>query len=74
MTDKPNLKAVSEEPTDPFDPAALRINAVADVDVEKILTAVPVRRPNRNEFFRVHPEFVTDTLVLEREDGLDRET
>ena len=72
-----NLKAVpADEPTDPFDPEALRVNALADVDVEKILTTVPVRRPNRNEFFRVHPDpkFVTDTLVLERQDGLDRET
>jgi hypothetical protein len=69
-----NLSAVSEEPSDPFDPEALRVNALADVDVEKILTAVPVRRPNRTEFFRVHPEYVTDTLVLERDDGLDRET
>ena len=76
MVDQSNLRAVSNEPTDPFDPEALRVNALADVDVEKILTAVPVRRPNRNEFFRVHPDpkFVTDTLVLEREDGLDRET
>ena len=73
-----NIHAVTgpegNEPVDPFDPDALRVNALADVDVEKILTTVPVRRPNRNEFFRVHPEFITDTLVLEREDGMDRET
>jgi hypothetical protein len=75
MTSKqPNLEVVSGQPADPFDPEALRVNALADVDVEKILSAVPVRRPNRNEFFRVHPEFVTNTLVLERQDGLDRET
>jgi hypothetical protein len=70
----PKLTAVPEEPSDPFDPEALRVNALADIDVEKILTAVPVRRPNRTEFFRVHPEYVTDTLVLERDDGLDHET
>jgi hypothetical protein len=73
-----NLAAVhdSDEPFDPYDPEKMRIDAVADVDVEKILTAVPVRKPNRNEFFRVNaePGYVTDTLVLERVDGLDRET
>ena len=73
---KANIHAVpgDPDPFDPFDPETLKVNALTDVDVEKILTAVPVRRPNRNEFFRVHPKFVTDTLVLEREDGLDRET
>jgi hypothetical protein len=74
MTDSSSLQAVPNEPVDPFDPETLRIGSLADVDVERVLTAVPVRRPNRSEFFRVHPEFVTDTLVLEREDGLDRET
>jgi hypothetical protein len=76
----PSLPEDGQDPdtakADPFDPEALRVNALADVDVEKILTAVPVRRPGRNEFFRVHPDpkFVTDTLVLEREDGMNRET
>ncbi|MFW6034537.1 MAG: hypothetical protein ACOC9R_05310 [bacterium] len=74
MVDQPDLHAVSDEAADPFDPEALRQGALADVDVEKVLTAVPVRRPNRTEFFRVHREWVTDTLVLERQDGLDRET
>jgi hypothetical protein len=74
MADRPNLKSLSGESPDPFDPATLRVDALADVDVEKILTAVPVRRPNRTEFFRIHPEYVTDTLVLEYVDGLDRET
>jgi hypothetical protein len=74
MTDNSPLQAVPNESIDPFDPETLRIGSLADVDVERVLTAVPVRRPNRTEFFRVHPESVTDTLVLEREDGLDRET
>lgn len=74
MTDKPNLKAVSEEPTDPFDPEALRVGALADIEVERVLTTVPVRRPSRAEFFRAHREWVVDMLVLEREDGMDRET
>lgn len=78
MVSRNNLKTVEEggEPIDPFDPESLRVNAIAgEVDVEKMLTTVPVRRPRRNEFFRVHadPKFVTDALVLERQDGLDHE-
>jgi hypothetical protein len=58
---------------DPFDPETLRLNAGADVNIEKVLTAVPVRKPKRTEFVRVHPDYVQDALVLEREDGLDKE-
>jgi hypothetical protein len=41
----------------PFDPAALRLDqSYADtVGVKKILTTVPVRKPNRQDFVRVHP-------------------
>lgn len=73
--DKPNLKAVvSDGPADPFDPETLRVGALADIEVERVLTTVPVRRPSRTEFFRIHREHVVDMLVLEREDGMDRET
>ena len=41
---------------DPFDPQAIIINAMADVNVETVLTAVPVRKPKRTEFVRVHPD------------------
>jgi hypothetical protein len=42
----------------PFDPAALRLDqSYADtVGVKKLLTTVPVRRPNRQDFVRVHPD------------------
>ena len=42
----------------PFDPAALRLDqAYADnVGVKKLLTTVPVRKPNRQDFVRVHPD------------------
>src|SRR5437660_11017873 len=48
MTDSPN----------PFDPAALRLDqSYADtVGVKKLLTTVPVRKPNRQDFVRVHPD------------------
>jgi len=41
----------------PFDPAALRLDqSFADtVGVKKVLTTVPVRKPNRQDFVRVHP-------------------
>jgi hypothetical protein len=58
----------------PFDLDALREAPDLDIDVEKILTTVPVRRPGKNEFFRVHPgdDYVIDGYVLEHESELDR--
>jgi hypothetical protein len=68
--------AVPDGPTDPFDPAALRVSADMEIATEKVLTAVPVRKPRRDEFFRVHPgeEFTIDVLAVERDDDMDRET
>ena len=45
-------------PLDPFDPAALRLDqSYADtVGVKKLLTTVPVRKPGRQDFVRVHPD------------------
>ena len=42
---------------DPFDPASLRLDQsfAETVGVKKLLTTVPVRKPNRQEFVRVHP-------------------
>jgi hypothetical protein len=44
--------------TNPFDPAALRLDqSFADtVGVKKCLMTVPVRKPNRQDFVRVHPD------------------
>ena len=53
----------NHEPTpDPFDPAALRLDqSFADtVGVKKHVTTVPVRKPNRQDFVRVHPDRSTD--------------
>jgi hypothetical protein len=43
---------------DPFDPGALRLDqSYADtVGVKKLLTTVPVRKPNRQDFVRVRPD------------------
>ena len=42
----------------PFDPAALRLDqSFADsVGVKKHLMTIPVRKPNRQDFVRVHPD------------------
>jgi hypothetical protein len=57
MTDsKPNLFN---------DLSALRLDATnTSGGAVEILTHVPVRKPSRHEFFRVHPEFVLDTTVF----------
>jgi hypothetical protein len=43
---------------DPFDPASLRLDpSYADtVGVRKLLVTIPVRKPSRHEFVRVHPD------------------
>ena len=48
----------NDDKPNPFDPATLRLNqSYADtVGVKKLLTTVPVRKPNRQDFVRVHPE------------------
>ncbi|MGO9783409.1 MAG: hypothetical protein ACLPQY_27150 [Streptosporangiaceae bacterium] len=61
--------------TDPFDPLSLRIQSSQEYSTEKVLTTVPVRKPKKDEFFRVHPDdaYMSDFLMVEREDGMDRE-
>jgi hypothetical protein len=43
---------------DPFDPAALRLSqSYADTaGVKKLVTTIPVRKPNPQDFVRVHPD------------------
>ena len=38
-----------------------------------MLTAGPVPEPKRTEFVRVHPDYLLDTLILERDTGMDKE-
>jgi len=71
----PPVAAIAEPP-DPFDPAALRLGAdyAAGLGVKKMLTAVPCRKPGRQEWFRVRPgeEWRLQTAIFESE--ADRET
>lgn len=60
---------------DPFDPATLVLNQDFEATSgTKILTTVPVRRPDRQWWYRVHPEesWRLQTAVLEIKE--DRET
>jgi hypothetical protein len=73
MTDLLNK---SNNAPNPFDPASLRLDqSFADtVGVKKLLTTVPVRKPNRQDFVRVHrdPTFrLTPAAIIEAKE--DRE-
>jgi hypothetical protein len=59
----------SVDQDDPFDLAKLRLSQdfAAYLGVKKAMLTVPVRRPNNQEFFRVHPgeDWRLETPVLE---------
>lgn len=61
---------------DLFDVSALKLSQdfEASVSVRKLITTVPVRKPGRQDFVRVHPDpnFHLETAVLELKE--DRET
>ena len=61
---------------DPFDPASLRLTSdfSATIGVKKALLSVPVRKPDKAWFVRVHPaeEYHLSTAVIELKE--DRET
>ena len=68
-----------DEPTqpssgeDPFDPSRLRLTQdfVQLGGVRKQVVTVPVRKPTREEFVRVHPDpaYALDTMILEFKDS-----
>ncbi len=78
MSNSESNKKPQEKQTapDPFDPATLRLSQdfSAKVGVKKVLTNVPCRKPNRQEFVRVRAggDWRVDTAVFE--DSIDRET
>jgi hypothetical protein len=75
MSTKPKSPRPQGEPdeTDPFDPDALRLDPAEElVGIRKVLASVPVRRPKRQEFVRVHPsaDYRLDVAILDlEEDG-----
>jgi hypothetical protein len=66
----------NDPPPDPFDPAALRLtgDSTASLGVKKALLTLPVRKPDKSWFVRVHPdaEYHLQTAVIELKE--DRET
>lgn len=66
----------SKNPVDPFDPQQLRLSQdfTAQLGGKKTLLTVPVRKPDRQWFIRVHPspDWRLDTAVLHVKE--DRET
>jgi hypothetical protein len=66
----------NEATNNPFDPAHLRLsqNFAETVGVKKTIITVPVRKPSRQDFVRVHPsdEYRLETAVLELKE--ERET
>jgi len=60
----------------PFDPANLRLsqNFGASAGVKKLTTTIPVRKPGKQDFVRVHPDpaYQIETAVLEFKE--ERET
>jgi hypothetical protein len=65
-----------QAPPDPFDPENLRLDQsfVETSGVKKLLTTVPVRRPNNQDFVRVHSDeaYRLTSAIIELKD--DRET
>jgi hypothetical protein len=61
---------------DPFDVASLRLSQdfASEIAVERVLTRIPVRKPGKQDFIRVHPSesYRLDTAIIELRD--DRET
>ena len=68
----PPAPSPTPEPPDPFDPASLRLDAnyAAGLGVKKMLTTVPVRKPGKQEWFRVRPgeEWRIQTACYEDEE------
>jgi hypothetical protein len=71
---KPAVDPLSLDNFDPFAPEALRLTAdYESVGVKKILTTVPVRKPNKQDFVRVRsePEFRIECGLIQI--GVDNE-
>ncbi|WP_315749580.1 MULTISPECIES: hypothetical protein [unclassified Bradyrhizobium] len=62
----------SDQPPDPFDVESLRLSQAftETADVKKLLRTVPVRKPNPQDFVRVHPspDYRADFAMIELKD------
>jgi len=71
----PDMQPTTEQQAstpDPFDPTNLRLSQsfVETAGVKKLLTTIPVRKPSRQEFVRVHPsaEYRENFPIIELKD------
>jgi hypothetical protein len=68
-------KPSTEAAPDPFDPAALRLthDFAATLGVKKVLLTIPVRKPGKTAFLRIHPsvDYTLATILLELEGDRD---
>jgi len=73
---EPTHPAAPAAPPNPFDPAALHLGAdySEGLGVRKVISTVPVRKPNKSEWFQVRPgpAWRLQTALLEVEAGVDR--
>lgn len=73
---EPTHPAAQPASPDPFDPAALHLGAdySEGLGVRKVISTVPVRKPNKSEWFQVRPgpNWRLQTALLEVEAGVDR--
>jgi hypothetical protein len=73
---EPTHPAAPVASPDPFDPAALHLGAdySEGLGVRKVISTVPVRKPNKSEWFQVRPgpAWRLQTALLEVEAGVDR--
>ena len=58
----------ASQPTD-FSQFALSQNFGSQIKVTKRLTTVPVRKPSKTQWFRIHPEYKLDALLLKYGDN-----
>jgi hypothetical protein len=76
VADRIETAAAATTTGDPFDLSNLRLTQdfVGTAGVKKLLTTVPVGKPNKQDFFRVHPspEYRMEVAVIEFKE--DRET
>lgn len=73
---QPSVQGAASALADEFDPARLRLNQdfFSSLGVEKLVTQIPVRKPDRHWWIRVHPalDMRVETAVLELKE--ERET
>ena len=69
-TDNQDDDAENDDPFEDIEQYRLSQNFAADIGVERVVTAIPVRKPHRQSFIRTHPlpEMQIDTYVIYLDD------